>query len=57
MELSASAHFEDVGRVGQLHAQAHVRPQLTGKPFTEVARGDEFSFLAGKGGVVHYEIH
>ena len=57
MQLTAAGNLERIGIVRILHAQADICIQLTEQTGTQVAGGDEFTFLAGKRAVIYDEVH
>ena len=57
MHFAPAQHTEGIGAVGFFHPQGHITQQFPHQAVTDLAGGDEFSFPAGKGAVVHREDH
>src|SRR5699024_4792565 len=57
VKLAAARYLKAVGVVCLLDSEADVCVQLPEQPFTQMAGGDIFSFLACKGAVVDEELH
>ena len=57
MQLAAAGHLEAFGIFGVLDAQRHVVAGLAHQAFADLPAGQEFSFLAGEGRIVHPEGH
>ena len=57
MQLATTRYLEAVSGVCLLYTQADIGIQLAEETLTQMAGGDEFTFLTGKRAVVDDEIH
>ena len=57
MQFSPTRDLEGVGVAAELDPQGHIGLELTLKPLTNLAAGDELALPPGQGRVIHNEVH
>ena len=57
MQFSAPGYFEGFRGVCLFHAERNIGVQFPKQPVADMAAGDIFPFLSGKGGIVDDKVH
>ena len=57
LEFTPAGNLKSIGLIRIGYSEAHVLPLLVLQPLAQLARGNEFTFTPGPGGVVGAEDH